>query len=217
VAAEFLSLVAHSFLTDQVQKGKSPLKGKRGERFFSPILTIVDDGLYAEGISTAPVDGEGVPSQRTPLVGQGVVTGYLYDRYWANRENQSSAGSGVGSTGNSRRHGIKSPPGVGTSNFFIEPGQLDPPKLMESLSRGMVVEEVMGLHTVDPISGDFSLGCTGKWVERGERVHPVKSIAIAGNLFELFRKVIGVGRDLRFFGGVGSPTLLVEKLLISGN
>ncbi|HUL31029.1 MAG TPA: TldD/PmbA family protein [Thermodesulfobacteriota bacterium] len=217
VAAEFLSLVAHSFLTDQVQKGKSPLKGKRGERFFSPLLTIVDDGLYAKGISTAPVDGEGVPSQRTPLVGQGVVTGYLYDRYWANRENQSSAGSGVGSTGNSRRHGIKSPPGVGISNFFIEPGELDPPKLMESLSRGMAVEEVMGLHTVDPISGDFSLGCTGKWVERGERVHPVKSIAIAGNLFELFRKVIGVGRDLRFFGGVGSPTLLVEKLLISGN
>ena len=217
VASEFLSLVAHSFLTDQVQKGKSPLKGKRGERFFSPLLTIVDDGLYSKGISTAPVDGEGVPSQRTPLVGQGVVTGYLYDRYWANRENQSSAGSRVGSTGNSRRHGIKSPPGIGISNFFIEPGDLDLPKLMENLSRGIVVEEVMGLHTVDPISGDFSLGCAGEWVEKGERVHPVKSIAIAGNLFELFRKVIGVGADLRFFGGVGSPSFLVKDLLISGN
>jgi len=217
VASEFLSLVAHSFLTDQVQKGKSPLKGKRGERFFSPLLTIVDDGLYSKGISTAPVDGEGVPSQRTPLVGQGVVTGYLYDRYWANRENQSSARLRAGSTGNSRRHGIKSPPGIGISNFFIEPGDLDLPKLMENLCRGIVVEEVMGLHTVDPISGDFSLGCAGEWVERGERVHPVKSVAIAGNLFELFRKVIGVGADLRFFGGVGSPTLLVKDLLISGN
>jgi PmbA protein len=217
VASEFLSFLAHSFLADQVQKGKSPLKGKRGERFFSPLLTIVGDGLYAKGISTAPVDGEGVPSQRTPLVGQGVVTGYLYDRYWANRENQSSAGSRVGSTGNSRRHGIKSPPGVGISNFFIEPGDLDLPKLMENLSRGIVVEEVMGLHTVDPISGDFSLGCAGEWVERGERVHPVKSIAIAGNLFEVFRNVIGIGADLRFFGGIGSPTLLVRELLISGN
>ena len=217
VASEFLSLVSHSFLTDQVQKGKSPLRGKQGERFFSPLLTIVDDGLYSTGISTAPVDGEGVPSQRTPLVGQGVVTGYLYDRYWANRENQSSTGSRVGSTGNSQRHGIKSPPGVGISNFFIEPGDLDLPKLMENLSRGVVIEEVMGLHTVDPISGDFSLGCAGEWVERGERVHPVKSIAVAGNLFEVFRKVIGVGADLRFFGGVGSPTLLVKDLLISGN
>jgi PmbA protein len=80
-----------------------------------------------------------------------------------------------------------------------------------------VVEEVLGLHTVDPISGDFSLGCSGDWVERGEKVHPVKSIAIAGNLFQLFGKVIGVGEDLRFFGGVGSPTLFVEGMEISGN
>jgi PmbA protein len=217
VASEFLSLLAHSFLADQVQKGKSPLKGKQGERFFSPLLTIVDDGLYPKGISTTPIDGEGVPSQRTSLVTQGELTGYLYDRYWANRENLSSSGSRVGSTGNSRRHGIKSPPGVGISNFFIEPGDLDLPKLMENLSQGMVVEEVMGLHTVDPISGDFSLGCSGDWIDRGEKVHPVKSIAIAGNLFELFRKVIAVGKDLRFFGGIGSPSLLVKELLISGN
>jgi PmbA protein len=177
----------------------------------------VDDGLFSKGISTAPIDGEGMPSQRTSLVAQGELTGYLYDRYWANRENLSSSGSPAGSTGNSRRHGIKFPPGVGISNFFIEPGDLDFSKLMENLSKGVVVEEVMGLHTIDPISGDFSLGCSGDWIDRGEKVHPVKSIAIAGNLFELFRKVIGVGEDLRFLGGVGSPSLLVKELLISGN
>jgi len=217
VASEFLSLLAHSFLADQVQKGKSPLKGRQGERFFSPLLTVVDDGLYPKGISTAPIDGDGMPSQRTSLVAQGELTGYLYDRYWANRENLFSFRSRVGSTGNSRRHGIKSPPGVGISNFFIEPGDLDFSKLMENLFQGIEVEEVMGLHTVDPISGDFSLGCSGDWIDRGEKVHPVKSIAIAGNLFDLFRKVIGVGEDLRFFGGVGSPSLLVKELLISGN
>jgi len=217
VASEFLSLLAHSFLADQVQKGKSPLKGKQGERLFSPLLTIVDDGLYPKGISTAPIDGEGMPSRRTTLVAQGEVHGYLYDRYWANRENLSASGANVGSTGNSRRHGIKSPPGVGVSNFSIEPGDLDSSKLMENLRQGVVVDDVMGLHTVDPISGDFSLGCSGDWVERGEKVHPVKSIAIAGNLFELFRKVTGVGEDLRFFGGVGCPSLLVMELLISGN
>ncbi len=217
VASEFLSLLAHSFLADQVQKGKSPLKGKRGERIFSPLLTMVDDGLYPKGISTAPIDGEGMPSQRTSLVVQGVLTGYLCDRYWANRENLSSSGSRVESTANSRRHGIKFPPGVGITNFFIEPGDLDLPKLMGNLFQGMVVEDVMGLHTVDPISGDFSLGCSGDWIDRGEKVHPVKSIAIAGNLFELFRNVIGVGEDLRFFGGVGSPSLLVKELLMSGN
>jgi len=217
VASEFLSLLAHSFLADQVQKGKSPLKGKQGERFFSPLLTIMDDGLYTKGISTSPVDGEGMPSQRTSLVIQGEITGYLYDRYWANRENFSSSGSLVNSTGNSRRHGIKSPPGIGVSNFFIKPGDLTLPQLMGNLFQGVVVEDVMGLHTVDPISGDFSLGCSGEWIDRGQKVHSVKSIAIAGNLFELFRGTIGVGEDLRFFGGVGSPSLLIKELLISGN
>jgi PmbA protein len=217
VASEFLSLLAHSFFADQVLKGKSPLKGKRGERFFSPLLTIVDDGLYSKGISTAPFDGEGMPSQRTALVTRGEVNHFLYDRYWANRENLFSPGSRAGSTGNSRRHGIKFPPGVGISNFFIEPGDLVLPKLMEDFLHGVVVEEVMGLHTVDPISGDFSLGCAGDWIDRGENVHPVKSIAIAGNLFELFRGVIGVGDDLRFFGAVGAPSLLIKELLISGN
>ncbi len=217
VASEFLSLLAHSFFADQVQKGKSPLKGKRGERFFSPLLTIVDDGLYSKGISTAPFDGEGMPSQRTALVTRGEVNHFLYDRYWANRENLSSPESRAGSTGNSRRHGIKSPPGVGISNFFIEPGDLIFPKLMEGFLHGVVVEEVMGLHTVDPISGDFSLGCAGDWIDRGQKVHPVKSIAIAGNLFELFRRVIGVGEDLRFFGAIGAPSLLIKELLISGN
>jgi PmbA protein len=217
VASEFLSLLAHSFLADQVQKGKSPLKGKQGEKFFSPLLTIIDDGLYPKGISTSPIDGEGMPSLQTSLVIQGEITGYLYDRYWANRGNFSSSGSQVSSTGNSQRHSIKSPPGIGISNFFIKPGDLTLPQLIGNLFQGVVINDVMGLHTVDPISGDFSLGCSGDWIDKGEKVHSVKSIAIAGNLFELFRRLIGVGKDLRFFGGVGSPSLLIKDLLISGN
>jgi PmbA protein len=217
VASEFLSLLAHSFLAEQVQKGKSPLKGKKGEKFFSPLLTIMDDGLLPKGMSTSPIDGEGMPSQRTSLVIQGEVSGYLYDRYWANRENLSYTEPRVGSTGNSRRHSIKSPPGIGISNFYVKPGEIPLSMLMKDLQRGLMVEEVMGLHTVDPISGDFSLGCSGHWIEEGERVHPVKSIAVAGNLFQLFQKVKEVGEDLRFFGGIGSPSLLVEGLEISGN
>lgn len=217
VASEFLSLLAHSFLAEQVQKGKSHLKGKKGERFFSPLVSIVDDGLYPKGISTSPIDGEGVPSQRTLLVTQGEISGYLYDRYWANRENSSSLGLRVESTGNSRRSNIKSPPGIGISNFFVEPGKHSFSKLMEDLYQGVVIEEVMGLHTVDPISGDFSLGCSGNWIDRGQKVYPIKSIAVAGNLFQLFRNVIGLGEDLRFFGRAGSPSLMVEGLEISGS
>lgn len=216
IVAEFLSVLAHSFLGDQVQKGKSHLKGRKGEKFFSPLVTMIDDGLHPKGTSTAPVDGEGTPSQRTCLVDRGVIGSYLYDRYWANRESRSSIGQRVESTGNSRRQGIKSPPGIGISNFFIQARDLSFGKLMENLFRGVVVEEVMGLHTIDPISGDFSLGCSGSWIEKGEKVHPVKSVAIAGNLFELFRKVIGVGDDLRFLGGVGAPSLIVKDVFISG-
>ncbi len=217
VASEFLSLLAHSFLAEQVQKGKSHLKGKRGSKFFSPLISIVDDGLYPNGSSTSPIDGEGIPSQKKLLVTQGEIRGYLYDRYWANRENISSPGLRVESTGNSRRSGIKSPPVIGISNFYVEPGKDSLAQLMEGLRRGMVVEEVMGLHTVDPISGDFSLGCSGSWVDRGEKIHPVKSIAVAGNLFNLFRNVVGLGEDFRFFGRAGAPSLMIEGLEISGS
>jgi PmbA protein len=215
VASEFLSLLAHSFKSDQIQKGKSALKGKRGERFFSPLITIEDNGLHAKGIYTAPIDGEGTPSQRTPLVVEGALSGYLYDRYWANREKTSSELT-ARSTGNSRRSGIKSPPGIGTSNLLIRPGTPTFSALMSDLHQGVLLEEVMGLHTVDPISGDFSLGCSGKWVDKGKPVHPVKSVAVAGNLFQLFKDVVGVGEDFRFMGGIGSPSLLVSSLKISG-
>jgi PmbA protein len=215
VASEFLSLLAHSFKSDQIQKGKSLLKGKKGEKCFSPLITIEDDGLHSKGIFTAPIDGEGTPSQRTPLVSQGELSGYLYDRYWANRE-KTSSGSTAKSTGNSRRSGIKSPPGIGTSNLVIDPGRLTFSALMSDLHQGVLLEEVMGLHTVDPISGDFSLGCSGKWVDQGKLVHPVKSVAVAGNLFQVFQDVVGTGEDFRFMGGIGSPSLLVRRLKISG-
>jgi PmbA protein len=215
VSSEFLSLLAHAFLADQVLKGKSPLKGKLGEKSFSSLLSIVDDGLLPKGISTFPVDGEGVPSRRTLLVSQGKVLGYLFDRYWAHREKRSS-NSRAESTGNSRRGGIKSPPTIGISNFYIEPGKLPFSIMLSNLHQGIVIDEVMGLHTVNPISGDFSLGCSGSWVETGKVAYPVKSIAVAGNLFELFRNVREIGEDLRFFGGVGSPSLLVGEMRISG-
>ena len=216
VASDFLSLLAHAFLAEQVQKGKSPLRGRKGERFFSPFLSIMDDGLLPTGVAASPVDGEGMPSQKTSLVVKGEVSGFLYDRYWANRENASPSEGRVESTGNSRRPGIKSPPGLGISNLFIEPGTRSFSNLLGDLQRGVAVSQVMGLHTVDPISGDFSLGCSGDWIEGGRRVYPVKSIALAGNIFELFRKVVEVGEDLRFFGKVGSPSLLIQDLVFSG-
>jgi PmbA protein len=88
--------------------------------------------------------------------------------------------------------------------------------LLNKMQRGLMLEEVMGLHTVDTISGDFSLGCSGQWIDGGEKHYPVKSVAVAGNLFRLFENVVGIGQDFRFFGGMGSPSLLVKEMEISG-
>ena len=132
-------------------------------------------------------------------------------------EKLSSLHSRADSTGNSRRSKHQISSWRGDFEFLHRTRRTSALRTDGGLHQGVVVEEVMGVHMVDPISGDFSLGCSGDWVDKGERVHPVKSVAIAGNLFELFRKVKGVGEDLRFFGSVGSPSLLVEGLVISGN
>lgn len=217
VATEFLSQLSHSFLAEQVLKEKSSLAGKIGQRFFSQLISIFDDGLDHRGISCAPIDGEGNLTQRTPLVLKGEVVGYLYDSYWANRENLNSKEKKARSTGNSRRPTLKAPPLLGVTNFIIENGDSTFEDLLKNMVKGLLVDEVMGIHTVDPISGDFSLGCSGIWIENGEKAYPVKSIAIAGNLFDLFKRVKAVGNDFRFFGSFGSPSLLIDYLEISGN
>ncbi len=216
VASEFLALLTHAFLSEQVQKGKSALQGKIGAQFFSPHLSLVDDGLLLQGAGSCPFDGEGTPSQRTPLVVEGEVRAFLYDRFWANRQKDASSLPQAQSTGNCIRHSIKAPPSLGISNFYIQPGKSDFSSMLKHLNRGVLIEEVMGMHTVDPISGDFSLGCSGQWIEEGKKVYPVKSIAIAGNLYQLFKRISEVGKDIRFFGKVGAPSLLIEGLEISG-
>lgn len=217
VASEFLSQLSYSFLAEQVLKGKSWLAGKKGQRPFSQLLSIFDDGLNPQGISCSPIDAEGYLTQRTPLIIKGEIVGYLYDTYWANRENLDSNDKKAKSTGNSRRPNLKSPPVLGITNIVIENGNSTFTELLKNMGNGLFVDEVMGIHTVDPISGDFSLGCSGIWIENGEKAYPVKSIAIAGNLFDLFKRVIGVADDFRFFGSVGSPSLLIDHLEVSGD
>ena len=209
VATEILEVLAPSFLAENVQKGKSLLAGKRGERLFADSLRIVDDGLLPGGMATAPFDGEGVPTQRTLLVESGVLQGLLYNGYCARKD-------GVASTGNATRSGVKSPPQMGVSNFFIENGATPFADLLKGIDRGVLVTSVMGMHTANPISGDFSVGAAGFFVENGVVAYPVKGIAIAGNILELFRNVDGIADDLRFFGAVGSPALRIAALDVSG-
>jgi len=210
VAADVLEVLAPSFLAENVLKGKSMLADRKGKRVFSHLLRIRDNGILPGGAATAPFDAEGVPQQDTLLVEDGRILAYLYDSYWARRD-------GARSTGNSTRGGIKSPPHCGITNFYIENGTTPPGDLLKGIGKGLLITDVIGMHTANAISGDFSVGASGFLVENGTVIHPVKEIAIAGNIIELFASVEGVGGDLRFFGAVGSPSLRISALDISGH
>lgn len=210
VASDILEVLSSSFLAENVLKGKSMLAEKLGAKVFSPVLKIRDNGILRGGMATAPFDAEGVPQQDTLLVDDGKVLSFLYDGYWARRD-------GVQSTGNSTRGGIKSPAHLGLTNFYIENGAFSAQDLLTGMAKGVLITDVMGIHTANPISGDFSVGASGFFVENGAIAYPVKEIALSGNIIDLFASVELIGDDLRFFGSVGSPSLRIAELDVSGH
>ncbi|MBE3588577.1 MAG: TldD/PmbA family protein [Thermoanaerobacteraceae bacterium] len=210
VATGFLGLLGPGLTAEAVQKNRSPFAGKVGQQVASTLVTVLDDGALAGGIASAPFDGEGVPTGRTVLIEGGVLKGFLHNTYTAARD-------GVQSTGNGVRGSFKSTPEVGTTNFFIQPGTVSPEQLIRDTASGLYVTEVMGMHTANPISGDFSVGAAGMLIENGQLTRPVRGVAIAGNLLELLQHVDGVAGDLTFFGGRGSPTIRVARMSISGH
>ena len=146
-----------------------------------------------KGLLSAPFDGEGMKTGKTTLIDQGILTGYLHNTYTANKD-------GVVSTGNAVRSSFKSTPEVGTTNFYIQQGTTEKEKLLQGIRRGLYITDVMGLHTANPISGDFSLGAAGILIENGELTTPVRGVAIAGNLLNVFKNIDGVANDLVFIG-----------------
>lgn len=209
VAAGFLGLIGPALTGEAVQKGRSLFAGKIGNRVASDKVNIIDSGALAEGIASAPFDGEGVPTSSNILVQEGILKGYLYNTYTAAKD-------GVKSTGNGVRNSFKGMPAVGTTNFFIKQGQLPVNKLIEDVPAGLYVTEVMGMHTANPISGDFSVGIAGLLIENGQLTRPVRGMAMGGNIVELLVNVDAVGDDLKFFGGRGSPTIRISEMTLSG-
>ena len=209
VTAYFLGLLAFSMKADNLSKGRSQLSGKQGKKLFAPIINLIDNPLLAGAVGSRPFDDEGTPSRATPLVKDGIYLDFIRDRYWAQRLN-------LASTGNSHRNGLKSPPEVGFSNLILAPGRPSMPQLIAQMSRGIIVEQVLGGHTADPVSGQFSLGLAGQLVENGQIVRPVRGNALAGQIFKMFAEVRELGNDLQSFGQVAAPCMLVPELTISG-
>jgi PmbA protein len=195
---------------DAVQKGKSLFTGKVGAQVAASTITLIDDGRLEGGIASSPVDAEGVPTSRTILIQDGILKGFLHNTYTAAKDNTMSTGNGMRST-------FKSTPEVGPTNIFIHSGTMKESELIQEIKAGFYVTSVMGMHTANPISGDFSVGAAGIWVENGKMTKAIRGVAIAGNMLELLRNIDAAADNLRFFGGQGAPTLRIQGMSISGS
>lgn len=212
VTVDFLGIFASTLSSEAVQKGKSLLAGKRGSRVISPKVSIEDSGLLTGRIGSSPADAEGVPTRAKRLIEEGVLLTYLYNTYTGRKD-------GTASTGNAVRGGFATVPSVGITNLMLEASSAEhvmPVKeIISSIKKGLLVLDAMGVHTANPISGDFSVGVTGLWIEDGETRFPVKEAVVSGNILEFFDKIVAVGDDLTFFGNMAGPSLLIRDIDIS--
>jgi PmbA protein len=192
---------------DAVYRQASFFAGKLGEQVAAESVTVVDDGTLAGGFGTAPFDGEGLPTRRTVIVEKGVLKNYLLNTYTARKLNMQS-------TGNAAR-GLAGNPGIGAGNLFLEPGAVSAEGVLADIKSGLYVTELMGFG-VNMVTGDYSRGASGLWIENGELTYAVQEITIAGNLKEMFQNVSAIGSDLVFRGSVASPTLRIEGMTIAG-
>jgi PmbA protein len=213
-ASSFLGVLAAGLTAEAVLKGRSLFAGKIGEAVGSPVVTLVYDGRELKGPGAAPFDDEGVPTRRTPIVDGGVLRGYLHNSYTAKR-------MGERSTGNARRAGFKSTPGVAPTNLYLVPGEETPEALLARAGRALLVQDLIGVHSgANPISGDFSVGVTGLIVEGGALGAPVREATVAGTILGILRDVVAVGADLEFFpfgGAIGAPTILIGEMTVAGS
>lgn len=209
VVVEFLDMLGSSFLGENVFKKNSFLVGKRGKRIYSDKVQLVDDGLLPGGMATSPFDDEGSPRQTTVLVDAGVIRGFLYDLFWGGR-------AGEGTTGNASRDNVTSRPGLAHSNLYLKAGKKTRDELLQEMGDGILVTDVMGVHNADESSGTFSVGIQGLTVRNGRTGRAIRSNVLSGNVHTLFARIADVGSDLRFYGTLGAPSLLVAEVEISG-
>ena len=197
-----------------VQRGRSPFAGRLEEELASDAFVLHDDGRDPAGPASAPFDGEGLPRRRTALIEDGRLRSYLFDTYTANREGGSSTGSAA-------RSGYRTLPTVATSNLIVAAGALSERELLASAGEGVYVTDVAGLHSgVNPVTGVFSVGASGRAIRGGELAEPLREFTIAGELVAMLRGVSEAGSESRwvpFGGSVETPPLLVAEMAISGS
>ncbi|HKB50237.1 MAG TPA: TldD/PmbA family protein [Solirubrobacterales bacterium] len=214
VAASFVGLLGKAVGADAVQRGRSPLAERLGEEVAAEAFVLHDDGLDPDGFAAAPIDAEGTPRRRTTLIEAGRLRTFLHDSYTARR------GAAV-STGNAGRSGYRSPPGVAASNLIVSPGAASLEQLLREAGDGVYINDVAGLHSgVNPVTGVFSVGASGRAIRGGERAEPLREFTIASDLVSMLRAVRAAGSEPRwvpFGGSVSAPPLLIGEMTVSGS
>ena len=207
-AGEILGTLFAAISGYAVFRNATFLKDRLGQPVASPLVTLVDDGRRVRGLGSRPFDGEGQPTRRNQPIEKGVLRYWLCDAY-------SGRKIGARPTGTARR-GVGGGPGVGASNLYFEPGEATPEAILASTARGLYVTDLIG-SGVNVVTGDYSQGAVGHWIENGRLTHPVHEVTIAGNLREMLMDVDAVGNDLVFRGASASPTLRIRKMTVSGS
>lgn len=214
VAASFAGYIGSMLSADAVQRGRSLFAGREGDEVADPHFALSDDGRHPEGPSSAPFDGEGVATRQTPLITGGRLAGYLYDTRTGRKDSRPS-------TGNAGRGSYRAPASVGTTNLVLEPGEGSLEELIARAGDGLYVTDVAGLHSgVNPVSGTFSVGASGRLIENGELGAPVREITIASDLVGMLRAVTAVGGESRWVplgGSVRAVALLIGEMSVAGS
>ena len=212
-SGQFLGVLGSALIGEAAQKGRSLFAGRIGENVAGADVTLFDDGRFRDAPGAAPWDDEGVATGRTDIISNGVLRSFLYDTTSARREGRSS-------TGNAARQGFKAVPGPAPSNMAFENTGATRADVLGRVDRGLLVQDFHGVHSgANPVSGDFSVGATGRTIENGELTQPVKEVTIALPMLEILRNIVAVADDRRwlpFGGSYGGATTLVAEMTVAG-
>ena len=207
IARSLIGAIFEAANGDSIYRGASFFTAKLGEQVAAESINVIDDGTIIGGYGSSPFDGEGLPTRRKVIVENGVLKTYLLNTYTARKLNMRSTGNAV--------RGLAGNPGIGSGNLYLEAGRLSPEEILREIKSGLYVTELLG-QGVNMVTGDYSRGASGLWIENGELTYPVQEVTVAGNLKEMFRNITAIGNDLVFRGSVASPTLRIDGMTIAG-
>jgi PmbA protein len=208
IAASLLRNLSSAISGYSLYKGASYLMNQLGDPIASDLVTVIDDPTIPGALGSKPFDAEGLPTLKKAIVDKGRLESYLLDTY-------SGRKLGMRSTGNASRSAGE-PPGVAPSNFYLAPGQHSADEIIGSVTTGLYLTELIGFG-VNLVTGDYSRGAAGIWIENGELAYPVEEVTIAGNLKEMFRNIEMVGNDLEMRERIAAPTIKISRMTVAGN